>query len=545
MWEATRLAVALTITLFIWAYRLDLLGTSPGENGALAVVGEAIGDLYQNTIGEAWLTAAVLLTGLWGIWRALVLRRYTETVGQLGASVLLVLVAMFFVLTPVQTISSIARPVSEMSAAFLTVTTSDAGDADPTQGAARRLHNVLIHDPWVVLEFGGTYHCATPQGDPRSPAGYADDGTPRAPEGARCIDNEKRYANRVLTKSGEDRSKELEKIAKGDDPYDEIDRPALDIQQPEGGYARLTIALLVLAASLGAVALLGTIAAALIISQLLVLFWLVFSPIMLVAAVYPGRGHALFIGWLQKLASSLIAIAIYSLILAIVLTLAHALHQATPALGWLMSFTLQGIFYWSILLYRRRIFELLTSAITGRDQIPMQRLPLMRSVAAGTLAHHAAQTLTRRRASRPAERTQGEYHPTPAHTTQNPPHADQAPASTSSRPREETAATVETPAAAPARSPQPTMTSRPGRVNQSERAAAGPEANASHASRDANAHTAPRSTSDKSRGAGQPPSATPTRPAAPRSTAPTPLRTPTPPDTSPAASAPHEPGSEL
>ena len=45
---------------------------------------DAITSLYENVIGEAWMVVAILIAGIWGIWKALVQRRYTETAGALG-----------------------------------------------------------------------------------------------------------------------------------------------------------------------------------------------------------------------------------------------------------------------------------------------------------------------------------------------------------------------------------------------------------------------------------------------------------------------------
>ena len=88
LWSATSLLVKCTIDLFTWAFSLDLLN---GTDGALAPIGDAITDLYENVIGEAWMVAAILIAGIWGIWKALVQRRYTETAGALAISVVFVL----------------------------------------------------------------------------------------------------------------------------------------------------------------------------------------------------------------------------------------------------------------------------------------------------------------------------------------------------------------------------------------------------------------------------------------------------------------------
>ena len=55
------------------------------------------------------MVAAILLAGIWGIWKALVQRRYTETAGALAVSVLFVLVALFFVYQPERTVGQASQ----------------------------------------------------------------------------------------------------------------------------------------------------------------------------------------------------------------------------------------------------------------------------------------------------------------------------------------------------------------------------------------------------------------------------------------------------
>ena len=63
----------------------------------------------RTCIGQAWMVVAILLAGLWGIWKALVQRRYTETAGALATSVVCVLIALFFVYEPQQTIGQASQ----------------------------------------------------------------------------------------------------------------------------------------------------------------------------------------------------------------------------------------------------------------------------------------------------------------------------------------------------------------------------------------------------------------------------------------------------
>jgi hypothetical protein len=85
----------------------------------------------------------------------------------------------------------------------------------------------------------------------------------------------------------------------------------------------------------------------------------------LVAAAIPGRGHAFFRGWLEKLAGFLLRKAAYSLVLAILLAVNGALAAATDSLGWLMSFGLQALFFWAVFLQRKALVEGLVGIATG------------------------------------------------------------------------------------------------------------------------------------------------------------------------------------
>ena len=125
------------IDLFTWAFSLDLLG---GADGALAPISDAITSLYENVIGEAWMVAAILIAGIWGIWKALVQRRYTETAGALAVSVLFVLIALFFVYQPQRTIGEASRWTNTLSLAFLSG--ANRGSLDDPQQAK---HQVADH----------------------------------------------------------------------------------------------------------------------------------------------------------------------------------------------------------------------------------------------------------------------------------------------------------------------------------------------------------------------------------------------------------------
>ncbi len=160
VWEITYMLINGVISLFTWAFSLDLLGAESGD-GALAPVADFLHELYASTFGEQWLITGIILAGMWGMWKALVQRRYSETAGALGLSVVFLVVALAFVTQPEQTVGRISSWTNDMSLAFISV--GNSGDtADPEadkQEIADRLFESLIYDPWVVLEFGGMSHC--------------------------------------------------------------------------------------------------------------------------------------------------------------------------------------------------------------------------------------------------------------------------------------------------------------------------------------------------------------------------------------------------
>jgi hypothetical protein len=403
LWSMTSFLVKVVIDLFTWAFSLDLLGGDPstGGDGALAPVSDAIASVYEHVIGEAWMVVAILIAGIWGIWKALVQRRYTETAGALGLSVLFVLVALFFVYQPERTVGEASRWTNQMSLAFLAG--ANRGSLDDPQQAKRQvadhLFESLVYEPWVVLQFGGLRHCVdTGHVDEH---GYPRPVGPHDPARDVCRDHLKPgtdghggYAPRFLRQpaGSDERDAEYDALRKGELPedrerqfagyrVDKADSPAVDIQQAGGAFQRLTVAVVLFLGTLGAVALLGFLSLAVILAQVVALVLLGFAPVALVIGIFPGAGHAFFRGWLAKLATAIFIKALYSLVIAIVVAVSAALASATAELGFLLAFGLQAVFFWAIFLYRKQISARLVAATTGSGY--SERLPQMKVVRRG------------------------------------------------------------------------------------------------------------------------------------------------------------------
>jgi hypothetical protein len=163
VWQITAFCANALITVFAFAFSLDLLNGSPatGGAGALAPISEAIRNLYTHTFGQPWMVIAVTLAGCWATWHALVQRRYTETAGALATSLVFCLIALAIVARPDETIGQASRLTNQLSTAFLSVTANGevTGGDQARRAATDQLFAVLIHRTWVALNFGGTEHC--------------------------------------------------------------------------------------------------------------------------------------------------------------------------------------------------------------------------------------------------------------------------------------------------------------------------------------------------------------------------------------------------
>ncbi|HMT04085.1 MAG TPA: hypothetical protein PKD76_00915 [Solirubrobacterales bacterium] len=402
LWELTAFLARTLISLFTFAFSLDLLNGSEatGGAGALRPVSAAIHTIYAEVFGRPWLVLAVTVVGMWAMWRALIQRRYAQTAGTLAVSLIYLIVALAFVAQPVATIGSASSWTNQMSGAFLSITSkgSVSEGEDAKLSGADQLFKLLIHEPWAVLQFGGIEHCVkdgtgSDDHDPESvavrPLSKDSDedaalsralrrGSQVQADGKTCVNNLNKYSPHFLRyPSGSDeRDAEYDALNSGDtgklpdaDPSADrndyklgvADKPATDQMEEGGQYQRLLVTIVVFVGELGVFLLIGALSLGVILAQILLLLLLAFAPVVMVASVIPGRGHEFFRSWIIKLAGLLVRKAAYSLILAVLLAVNGALAGATSQLGWLMSFGLQGLFNWMVFLQRRQ----LTSRIVG------------------------------------------------------------------------------------------------------------------------------------------------------------------------------------
>lgn len=401
IWLITVFLANAVITLFAFAFNLDLVnGNGTPGSGALTPVSSAIHNLYTGTFGAPWLIVAIVLAGCWAMWKALVQRRYTETAGALALSLVYCVLAIGIVTQPERTIAPASKLSNQLSSALLSLTSqgSISSEEQAKTGAGNQLFSLLVLNPWTVLEFGGIEHCVTTtSGKTRTVAvrplstnpnqdnhlaAQLENGTGISAEGKTCINDRNKYASHFLgyPYQSSRRNSEHQALEHGDDgdlpasdagkhddtyPLGKADEPAAEAMGKGGQYQRLLLAIIIFAGEIGAFLLLGALALGVILAQILLLLLLAFAPVVLIIAVFPGRGHDFFRAWLTKLAGFLARKVIYSLILAVLLAVCRAVDDATSNLGWLLSFALQAAFLWTVFLQRNRLASDLLAATTG------------------------------------------------------------------------------------------------------------------------------------------------------------------------------------
>lgn len=402
IWLITAFVARALIMLFAFAFSLDLVnGNGTPDSGALTPVSQAIHSIYAHTFGTPWLIAAIVVAGCWAMWKALVQRQYTRTFSQLGVSVVYCVLALGIVMQPEATIGPASKLSNQVSTAFLSLTSKGtlSGEQEAKQAASDQLFELMVAQPWTVLEFGGIEHCvATPvTSNPRSVAvrplssnpaldarlaAELETGTEVGAQGKVCVNNLHKYAPHFLAYPFQSpgRNAEYKALQQGKDedlpntdpakkegsyPLGPVDEPAAEAMGKGGQYQRLLLTVVIMLGEDGAMLLLGALCLTVILAQILLLLLLAFAPVALVIGVIPGRGHEYFRAWLTRLASYLARKAVYSLVLAIVLAVCRALADATSNLGWLLSFLLQTAFLWTVFLQRNKLTGDLLTATTG------------------------------------------------------------------------------------------------------------------------------------------------------------------------------------
>lgn len=341
----------LTISAFDWAFNVDIIG---GHHGALGPVGTATKHLWISTFMPLLSTGVIVLGG-WFLLKVIA-RRFSEAAVGGARAAILTAATLAIIFNPAATIGTMSSLSNDLAGAIASGSTGANGGKD----VSNRLFDTFVAQPWAVLEFGGLKRCTSVETDSNGFPRYVNGESDRNV----CRDVVTRYAPKFLAAApgSSDRKALYERIRDGDAPFDKADAPAVDMMQAGGAVQRLVFTIILAFGILAGILLLGLIAVASLFAQLGLLALLVAAPAMAFVAIFPAM-HGVVFAWAKLTGKFLIAKVIYAVMLAAALGVSNVLMTVggTSQFGYLFAFGGQGVLFFGIFAYRKKLAEQLTS----------------------------------------------------------------------------------------------------------------------------------------------------------------------------------------
>ena len=399
LWMFGLYVLRAALTLVEIAFGLNLFGSSR----ALGGISGALTNLYQN-FDVPWMGAVLAAIGLWGIWTGLIQRKHSYTIGATLASVVMVLVAMWIIAQPADTVG-VAYQAANDAALDLIAAPSQGHLTDPQSSfssAIESLWTQMVRGPWCALDFTSISFC---NGKPEAAAvklaakdAYRDNGLlllelseAMSPAGGDCsaaaadagacvqryFETHQAYpppatrADLYLRYSpGSQPRTDLWTYYHGTDNahilifdvgggHAGVNPEAVSIQGSDGWISRIGLLLLLGFGLLGVLLMLVWIAVRLVLQTCMGLVLLVLAPIALVFPAFGENGRAMFAQWGKALLGSLISKSFYAAMLAAGVTGSSAISAlAGTGASFGLTFLLLSAFWWSLFLKRNEVLGL-------------------------------------------------------------------------------------------------------------------------------------------------------------------------------------------
>ena len=355
------------LLLLEWSFSLDMTGKAMPE------ARRTLAQLHSRVFGDAWLLLGISVVGVWGMWRGLVQRRATETLGGLAATVGLMVVALVLISAPAATVGRAAALANDGGLAVLAAATTGAVDR-PRPALVESLggvFDVTVRQPWCALQFGSAAYCDQRTGDARRPTNaelwlaYP----------AQSWQRERLYREvRGDDDGGFDPiggAGDLLGLTDDRELPDDVrrlahkDRERVRMQEAGGTFPRLALLGVIGVGLLGAAALYAYLAIRLLLAGGLTLLLLLLAPAMLIAPAFGESGRATFLSWIKRLIGALAAKLIYSVFLAAVLAASRAF--VGLEIGWFGTWLVLAAFWWGIFIKRDEIIGFVSAGVPGSD----------------------------------------------------------------------------------------------------------------------------------------------------------------------------------
>ena len=407
LWMFGLYVLKAVITLVEIAFGLNLFG----NNSALTGISGALGNLYNN-FDVPWFGAVLAAIGLWGIWTGLVQRRHSYTIGATLASVLMIVLAMWIIAKPTDTVG-VAYQAANDASLDLIAAPSQGSVGDPQRSFANAMSDLwaqMVRGPWCALDFTSIQFCnGAPEHEAVQKAAqdaYLDNGIllpeladAMSPSGGNCkhataggglesglgpikclqryVESHQPYpppATRAdlylrYSPGGKPRTDLWTYYHGTDDAHILIfdvgggqagkNPAAVAIQGSDGWITRIGLLLLLGFGLLGALLMLVWIAVRLVLQTCMGLLLLVLTPIALLFPAFGENGRAMFGKWGTSLFGAMIGKAFYAAMLAAAVTGSSAITKLAGAgASFGVSFLLLSAFWWAMFLKRNEILGL-------------------------------------------------------------------------------------------------------------------------------------------------------------------------------------------
>ena len=359
--------------LFVLKLVLSLLGLAFGLNPfsdgeTMRGITRGIHGFYSG-LTQPWLDALIVFIGIGFAWKGLVKRELAASVGGVLASIALLLVGMWVINRPSETVGELADMSDQV--ALGVISAPQGGVSRPTGSYAEAMSQTwsrLVEVPFAGLDFSDVrWAMGPPPKEAVEKAGEAycqDVGVPpllgiAAAKSGGCeklarqrFGEPRRVIDLYLRSSPGSPSRQALWDYFDNDPHY---KPKVAAQGGDGALTRLAMVALFGIGLLGAVLLLAWLAIRLFMQAAIAFFLLLVAPFALFFPAFGDAGRAAFKTWGLTLVGAIVAKVIYAAFLAVVVLGITILGQVGDSGGSATGFLLASAFTWAIFLKRAEL----------------------------------------------------------------------------------------------------------------------------------------------------------------------------------------------
>lgn len=415
------------------------------DNHMLRQIAVGLGSFYNNFTAP-WLTALMVILGGWGLYNGMIRRRAGETMGGMLAALAMMLIAMWMIHSPRETVGRVAEIVNKMSLVAVAAPSSGHLRAPirSYNDAMASVWNQMTAVPWCAMDFSDVRWCLRAKPSREAIEAAKEGLDPDEPFTQALLhdlpeddDAATRALNRRLSALFGDAptiSSLYLRFSPGSGPRDALwtyyngkgddhvglpfhvgpqinvgggtegaapDKVAM--QGRSGVLPRMVLLLLFIVGLLGGLLLILWIALKLVMAAASAFVLVLLAPLAMFFPVFGAAGRAAFIRWGTSLLGAIVAKLVFSALLGVVLlgstVLGAGVGGSSPTLGLIATMA----FWWACLLNRERYVALLQI-----DPVRDQGTSFYRTLAGGYVGYRVAKAATnaigRRRSDRADQR---------------------------------------------------------------------------------------------------------------------------------------------